>query len=532
MSCNGSYLRIFVLCSSQESAASWNKRKNQHVGVDILPIFPVSQAWQRVRELVAQYSTPVVVCQEYVWFGVEFSLAVSSLIVDLNRQYPGWGACSNRGCTWEGTATCDYTCFTQNEGGGLETALRPRPVISVDDNLVLLNCSVLGNHELMDLRNVQSGIFGIPLSLECLRNRVPLLVDPRLFTVRTEQHSVASISKLISTAEFKAYYRANFLNHRFPWPDAPVDLSNCVDYDYVTHPGKTCVQADILDLFDGSLSAMGNRQASITLCCRTQFGRMELLRRAMSSFMVLYVDTSGLLDLHVRLISDADEARSTPQIRALREEFPSLRFEYWPHTIREPRFSRTDLLLGAIERADTDYIWFVDDDDYVLPSAALALARTLVPGDQTVVVGHSLKIEEAWDTPEGATGPFLMRSKKVTRFENRNLFRVFAGANHIPICSMLLPVKKVLNCLAGKRALGNYNEDYFVLLSTLTAPKTDLRLLDADICAVSFRGAVNTVNETDRSAWHHSYATFMQEILSGDNTNPMIWQVGKRLPVC
>ena len=40
-------------------------------------------------------------------------------------------------------------------------------------------------------------------------------------------------------------------------------------------------------------------------------------------------------------------------------------------------------------------------------------------------------------------------------------------------------------------------------------------------------GADNTVNETDRAAWHYSYATFIQEILGEHARNPLLWQMGK-----
>src|SRR5262249_22238580 len=110
---------------------------------------------------------------------------------------------------------------------------------------------------------------------------------------------------------------------------------------------------------------------------------------------------------------------------------------------------------------------------------------------------------------------------------NRNLFKVLAGANHIPVCSLLLPVPLIARRLAERKALGNYNEDYFVLLAALTAPQVEVRLLDATIAAVSFRGADNTVNETNRAAWHYSYTTFMQEILCEGEPNPLLWQLAK-----
>ena len=81
--------------------------------------------------------------------------------------------------------------------------------------------------------------------------------------------------------------------------------------------------------------------------------------------------------------------------------------------------------------------------------------------------------------------------------------------------------------LTDRKALGDYNEDYFVLLAALTAPQAEVRLLDATIAAVSFRGSDNTVNETDRAAWHYSYATFLQEILGEEARNPFLWQLVK-----
>jgi hypothetical protein len=66
-----------------------------------------------------------------------------------------------------------------------------------------------------------------------------------------------------------------------------------------------------------------------------------------------------------------------------------------------------------------------------------------------------------------------------------------------------------------------------MLLAALSAPQVEVRPLGAVIAGVSFRGADNTVNETDRAAWHYSYATFVQEILSDPARNPLLWQMAK-----
>jgi hypothetical protein len=526
MSC-GNKLAVVVLCSSDEMAQNWQERGIHHPGLEITPIISALRAWQLMRDIVARHDGSVVVCQEHVWFGGEFASAVAGLAEDLDRDFPGWGVCGNRGCVWEGAALYDYTSYTRNQGAGIGAALRPRVVLSVDDNLVLLNCRALRRCKLVDLGATDSTIFGIPLSLECLRHHLPLFVDPRLLTVRTLQHSTAETAALAASAEFRNYYREHFLNHAVPWPDGDVNTEACVDYDYAARPADRPAQRDLLDLFELSLTEARPRRASLTLCCRTQFSRPELLWRALVSFGFAKNEARGYLDFEVRLVTDCNPALAAPHLESFRREFPALELECWHHTVRKPRHSRADLIFAALERAQTDSVWFVDDDDYVMPGAAQALARTLMPGDDVIVVGDSLKIEETWEVPKGEDRPALTDSRTTGTFSRHNLFRVLTGANHIPICSVLWPVRFMAAQLAARKALGDYNEDYFLLLAALSAPQAEVRLLDATIAGVSFRGSGNTVSETDRAAWHYSYTTFLQEILCEGASNPFLWQLGK-----
>jgi len=527
MSCGNSPLPVVVVCSSDEMASDWRERGVFYPGVDIAPMTGVSRAWELLRKIVARYDRPVVVCQEHVWFGMEFASDVCRLAEDLDRDFPTWGACGNRGCVWEGAILYDYTSYTRNQGAGIGAALGPRPVLTLDDNLVLLNCRSIRDCQLSDLGALEPTIFGVPLSLECLRHGLPMFVDPRLFVVRTSQHTAAEIAALAASDEFRSYYREHFLNHLVPWPDANVNVEACVDYDYATRPARRPTQRDVLELFEHSLAGARGRRPYVPLCCRTQFGRPELLWRALASFTSAKIEARAHVDFEVRLLTDCEPAASVPHLDYFRREFPALALDCWHHTVRQPRHSRVDLILAAIERAESDYIWFVDDDDYVMPGALQSLARTLMPGDDVIVVADSLKVEETWAVPPNEEGRTLIDSRFAGKFSRQNLFRVLTGGNHIPICSILWPVRFMAGRLTGRKALGDYNEDYFVLLAALTAPRAEVRLLDATIAGVSFRGSDNTVNETDRAAWHYSYATFLQEILGEEGRNPFLWQLGK-----
>jgi hypothetical protein len=526
MNC-GNRLRVIVLCSSDEMAVNWQDRGAHYPDLDIAPVPSAPQAWRLVREAITGPDSSVVICQEHVWFGGEFAAAVAALAEDLDREFPRWGACGNRGCVWEGEVLYDYTSYTRNQGGGIGAALRPRPVLTLDDNLVLLNCRAVRDCKLVDLGGTKSNIFGVPLSLECLRHGLPLFVDPRLFTVRTLQHTTADIAALAASAEFRSYYRENFINHAVPWPDGRMNTEACVDYDYAALPAHRAAQRDLLDLFELALAEARPRRPSLVLCCRTQFGRPELLWRALASFSSAKIDARAYLDFEVRLITDCDPAVAAPHVERLRHNFPALELECWHHIVRKPRHSRADLILAAIERARSDYIWFVDDDDYAMPGAVQALSRTLMPDDDVIVVADSFKVEETWGVPAGEARPVLTDSRVAEKFSHLNLFRVLTGANHIPICSVVWPVRFMAAQLAARRALGDYNEDYFLLLAALSAPQVEVRLLDATIAGVSFRGSGNTVSETDRAAWHYSYTTFMQEILCEGARSPFLWQLAK-----
>ena len=366
MSC-GNRLRVIVLCSSDEMAANWQERGVLYPDLEITPVAPARQAWRLVRDAIAGEDGSVIICQEHVWFGGEFASAVAALTEDLDRDFPGWGACGNRGCVWEGAVLYDYTSYTRNQGAGIGAALRPRPVLTLDDNLVLLNRRALRHCKLVDLGGTESRIFGVPLSLECLRHGLPLFVDPRLFTVRTLDHTTADITALAASAEFCSYYRENFINHAVPWPDGRVNTEACVDYDYAALPADRAAQRDILELFEIALAATRPRRPSLLLCCRTQFDRPELLWRVLASLSSAKIEARAYLDFEVRLMTDCEPAVSAPHVEHLRRDFPALELECWHHTVRKPRHSRADLILAAIERAQFDYIWFVDDDDYVMP---------------------------------------------------------------------------------------------------------------------------------------------------------------------
>ncbi len=422
---------------------------------------------------------------------------------------------------WDGQRLYDYSYDMSS--GGLQTAVCAHPVISLDDSVLLVNPSVLKGHKALAplLKHRRPGVL---LSLECLQNGSLMAVSPHLVAMRTGTE-VEDEESLDADPGFQKYYRASFLNHHIATPDGILDLSEIVDYRYVSEPWANTAQQDILDLYDKCLEpSLAIRRPSLTICCRTQFGRLEMLERTVLSFGAFRQHACPFARVEVRLITDAVGDAVTPEVQRLQQTHPGAALECWYHEIRPNRYSRTDLLLAALERAETDYIWFVDDDDFVNAAAGPALGRSLVAGAPLVIVGASAVIQETWRA--GARALELTRAQHSSTHQPGDVFRVLKGLNLVPICSMVLPVVLMQERISKVQALGDYNEDYFLLLLALTAARVEVGVLDSEISSVSIRGDENTVTQKDRSGWHLSLATFLQEVMNNTEGNsPFLWQL-------
>jgi hypothetical protein len=531
----GETLQLYVLCRTELSRDAWGKQAEAHPDLEVTPIFPVLSAVGTIRSLAAAAGRPFLVCQDGIWLGIGIAAQVAVLVGELDGRFSNWALCGNRGMRWDGQHLFDYAYAMDR--AGLRTAVCPHPVICLDDRLLLVNPAAFRRHTRFapSLKRFQSGV---PLSLECLQNGSLLAASPRLMAMHPGPDGSDGEPAIETDPEFMDYYRRAFLDHYYPTPDGPLNMSELLDYRQIAEPRTKPVQREILDLFDGALEkSRGIRKPSLTICCRTQFGRPEMLERAVLSFAVWRNYAGQLADVRVQLITDQPRAVAEPQIYRLSERYPGAALGCWYHEIRPNRFSRADLLLAAIERADTDYIWFIDDDDYVAAPVAPAVARSLVSDAPVLVVGSSAVLKETWRRVaaggEGDSGEDtleMVQAERLSSYEAGQVFRVLRGFNRIPICGMILPVAPLRQRIRRVQALGNYNEDYFILLLALTSPRIEVCVLNTEIASISLRGNDNTVFQEDSAGWHLSLATFLLEVLNDTEGNsPFLWQLVESL---
>lgn len=513
-------LRLYVLCSSEAARQEWRGRAACYPDLEIEPLLVAGSHWRALLEIVREPTPrPVLVCREDVWFGKGFGAAVEGLLAELDRDWPGWSICGNRGAAWDGRVV-DYT--RDRNLAGLQTGVGVRSVLTLDDDLLLVNPAAFSGHDSVEIPEPKGQAFGLVASLSSILNGSAPLADRRLMAIRTDPEAARRQADFVNGAAFRDYWRARFVNHRLPTADQVFDLAGAVDYRALD-PRAGQSRSDLVALCDRALCRTRARRPTLAICCRTQFKRPRLLRRALTSIVASALAARAFVDSEIVLVTDAGEGAADEFQRDFGAVFPDAGVRCIHHRVRPGRHSRADLLLAGIEQAQTDYVWFVDDDDFLLPGAVTAAARAMLPGQPVLLVGNTV----AWNEPPGEEAPGSFRS----RFHAEDVFKVFAGVNRVPVCGMILPVRLAQQRLRERGALGDYSEDYFVLLALMTAPRIEILTLDADLCGISFRGQESTAAETDLSRWYLSDSTVLLELLSSDDTNnPLLWQLSQRIP--
>ncbi len=95
---------------------------------------------------------------------------------------------------------------------------------------------------------------------------------------------------------------------------------------------------------------------------------------------------------------------------------------------------------------------------------------------------------------------------------------------------MVLPLHVLRERTRDVAALGEYMEDYFLLMQLLTRGETIVDTIDVELAGISIREGRNTVTQSDRMAWDQSQVEFVGESLARlDDNNPLLWRLTEEL---
>lgn len=460
-----------------------------------------------------------------VWISPVFEDSIAHVCNELDRLcHSNWAMVSNRGVRWDGQHTYQYV---RQPPRNPHSSLSVKPVISCGGSVYVLNLVALRNARVVIPRVEDYFDFFIALGVSALQVGLPIFADRRLMVSYFPENKINHDDSLRHSEQLKRFLSSQIIGHNFLSTEGSINLEGHSDFSYLRLPKSSDQRQDLISLYERALQRVRMRKIKIDIAIRSCLDRDHLLERAVRSCVCAAIEGESDLEVNIRIISNSsiDEAQRVSKLMS--EVFPKQNISVETFTLRANRFSRTDLLLQAVETSPADYIWFIDDDDFVFPGGARALARTIFNPADVAIFGDSQTYEERWRFNAMLGRQTLAHFEPRNRLSSSGVLKSFHGENHIPICGMVLPVALLQQQLKNVAAHGDYLEDYFILLRLLVAPKLEIEILPHFIAGISLRGSENTVRSRDRSPWNQSYASFLHEILASDEpVNPLLWQLG------
>ena len=151
-------------------------------------------------------------------------------------------------------------------------------------------------------------------------------------------------------------------------------------------------------------------------------------------------------------------------------------------------------MTAALSTATSEYVWFVDDDDWVTSHGLDVIRSALHAADHPIVVAASDAFSETWADEK------LSESVLDRHYYPGEWYRAFTGWNFLPVCSVVMPRELALERLSASPILRDLGEDYAMQLLLFTASGSTVAVVEETIANVSVRpGADNVVTMSDRA---------------------------------
>ena len=246
---------------------------------------------------------------------------------------------------------------------------------------------------------------------------------------------------------------------------------------------------------------------SVSIVVRSIFNRPHLLHRLLVSIVRAEVPE---IPVEVIVASTVPDARRKFAAVAQDHRRLKLRLVEAPPG-EEP--SRNRNLRAGVAAARHDYVWIIDDDDYVDLFAFSHLKTAFFGGARPLIFATADVHEETWTERPGGP-PILSETRRLRDYPARGWRDMFMGFNRIPICGCLAP-RELLNRRLSSLSLGyDLSEDYALFLSLLTAPDLpEIFDIDQPLSHISQRGeGENTMQMADRRPWIRNITAYLSDI--------------------
>lgn len=453
-----------------------------------------------LRSIVADPTTDILCLVDgHAVLPVNARNRIAELKLELDRGWPSWGVVGESGVTPVnyGMGAQPFIQFAADRSGGPNSAGYIVPSFGLSGIVMMINAERIRDGTL-DEEQLLFPI-GVTLPVRCLNRGHSVLIAPHLACFVDVERVVSPEGSADLPAEVSDYLGRSLRNHRFPTCHGVVNLPVAASADSVSNR---------IDAPLASLEAGINPESprSIEIVTRTRYERIPELQRLLDTVSAL---ASKCEDVS---ISHTIVSRSRPPV-ALRTS-KQVRFLVSEKVWESPDFDdRATLVHFAGQESNSDLIWFVDDDDWVLPGCAEALSlviRSSPPGStfyfdvQQFTSRRNSKREPTRPFEELDVGP---------RVPGSSFAANVSGLNHIPFCAVLFDRTQLAEIPAEFLESLVLYEDLAVQLLVMMSSKFFPVSLDLLVAGVHLRSGINGQPKEDRSSWNSSMSMLVSQIV-------------------
>lgn len=261
---------------------------------------------------------------------------------------------------------------------------------------------------------------------------------------------------------------------------------------------------------------------SISVVTRTRFERLPFLNRFLSSIV-----RAGHEDVQVEVVisTDIPPAEAQSHLDKINASFPDLEINL-VNNDTSGGCSRVRNLIGGYQAASYEYVWTMDDDDYVSPTAFEDLRAALMFGQRPFIFCSSTVMTEEWQHENNRS--VLVSAVAENTYEAVNWKYQFGGSNQIPVCGFISPREHLLQQVEKMDFAYNLSEDYALILALLASSSLpEVMEINKPLSFISVRpGDDNTVTMTDRRPWTRDIHGFLNSLTGSKNLAlPGFWDL-------
>ena len=480
-------------------AAEEFKNRHHFVKDKIKICLGVKNIFSFVNDIINKENEPILLMHDDVYFNVDFIQRVDSVISCLNKINVNWGLAGNYGvsCYGLGFSSKNIVRYIVDPQGGPNLRGKIIPVESIDGNTILLNIPKLKEKK-VSLPNLNGYyLYDIIFSIETIKCGLGIYVIPQLLCYHADIFDKNAFFEAFNSDSFKTYLKNNIINTQIKTINGVINIPYC----NINYKEKIDIKVKSIENNLNSLC-----KSSVAIVVRTRFERKNLLNRTLTTIKAFMSSIQCKSIYNCYIITDSSYENDEFC------EFPVLK------TNKLFKDSRLFLIYKASNILKEEYIWFVDDDDWLFPNEADFLTKSIIssPNGSTFFVGCKSFYEE-FDTDQ-----INSNCNKCGYFSPNNFFKSISGNNYIPFSGMILQRNKIKEYFdLNKDSLNTvtYFEDFMLELYNFMDHDFFPICIDKVIVGISIRKTGNTITEKNRTIWNISISSVMYNIIKNKGSN-------------